>query len=212
MDHGIRVLHPNAVSAHVRFYDIHDCVVGILVSPITLPLQHRGEYGHGFGAGLNDSLHRVLVIELAHVPAGIFNDIYFVAIVYRLNGRKGDADFGPETGQDDLLAPGAFDRRDEVLVIPGIHRCPFDRFLVRKHGLYLRPNIPAEAFRLHRREDDRDVEYLSSLRECHGVVYDRLPIEVADTEEHLRLMVNQGDHAIVRGKQAFLTEFYLAVT
>src|SRR5215831_14037399 len=109
MDHGVRVLHPNAVGAHVRFHDIHDGVVGLLVGPITLPLQHGGEYGHGFGAGLNHSLHRVLVIEWAHVPAGIFNHIDFVAIVDRLNGGKGDADLSPETSQDDLLAPGAFD-------------------------------------------------------------------------------------------------------
>src|SRR6266849_6254534 len=39
MDHGVRVLHTNAICSHVRFHDIHDGVVGVLVSPITLPLQ-----------------------------------------------------------------------------------------------------------------------------------------------------------------------------
>src|SRR6185369_4896905 len=207
MDHGVRVLHTNSICSHVRFHDIHDCVVGILVSPITLPLQHRGEYGHRFGAGLDHSLHRILVIELAHVPAGVFNDIDFVPVLYRLNSRKGDADFSPETGQDDLLAPGAFDRRDEVLVIPGIHRGPFDRIVVWKDSLYLGPDIPAEAFRLYRSEHDWDIEYLGSLRECHCVVYDRLTIEVADSEQHLRLMVNQRDNAVVRSQESFFAEF-----
>src|SRR6266404_1534721 len=120
---------------------------------------------------------------------------------------KGDADLSPETSQDDLLAASSFDRRDEVLVVPGIHRCPFDRFLVWKDCLYLGPNIPTETFRLPRREHDRDVENLSGLRECHRVVNDRLPIEVADTEQHLRLVVNQSNHAVVRRQESFLAEF-----
>src|SRR6266496_2137209 len=106
MDHGVRVLHTNAICSHVRFHDIHHGIVGIAMSPITLPLQQSGERGHGFCSGLNHSLHRVVVIELANVSAGIFNDIYFVAILYRLDGRKGDADLSPEPSQDELLAPG----------------------------------------------------------------------------------------------------------
>src|SRR5882724_6561223 len=81
MDHGVRVLHTNAICSHVRFHDIHDGVVSVLVRPIALPLQQSGEYGYRFCAGLNHSLHCVVVIELANVSAGIFNDEDFVAIV-----------------------------------------------------------------------------------------------------------------------------------
>jgi len=88
---------------------------------------------------------------------------------------------------DDLLAPGSFDRCDEVLVVPGIHSRTVQSAPGSETLPLLGPNIPAEAFRLHRSEHDRDVEYLGSLRECHGVVNDRLTIEVADSEQHLRL-------------------------
>src|SRR5258705_5330182 len=212
MDHGVRILQPDAVCSHVRFHDIHNCIVGVAVSPITLPLQDSGERSDRFCSSLNHSLHRVVVAKLVYVSAGIFNNIDFVAIVNRLHCRQGDAGLGPETSQDNLLAPGSFDRCDEVLVVPGIHRGPFNRLLLWKDSFYLGPNIPTEAFRLHCREHDRDVEYPGGLRQCHCVVNDRLPIEVADSEQHLRLVVNQSNHAVVRGKQAFLTEFYLAVT
>src|SRR6266446_2995966 len=67
MDHGVRVLHTNAVCSHVRFHDIHHGIVGVAVSPITLPLQHSGECSDRFCSSLNHSLHRVVVIKLANV-------------------------------------------------------------------------------------------------------------------------------------------------
>ena len=81
MDHGVRVLHTNAICSHVRFHDIHNGIVGVAVSPITLPLQQSRECGHRFCSGLNHSLHRVVVTKLANVSAAIFKDEYFVAIV-----------------------------------------------------------------------------------------------------------------------------------
>jgi len=41
----------------------------------------------------------------------------------------------------------------------------------------------------------------------HGVVNDRLSIEVADSEQHLRLIVNQRDNAVVGRQESFLAEF-----
>src|SRR5882672_2036164 len=51
MDHGVRVLHTNAICSHVRFHDIHHGIVGVAVSPIALPLQQSGECRHRFCSG-----------------------------------------------------------------------------------------------------------------------------------------------------------------
>src|SRR6266853_2088134 len=99
-------------------------------------------------ASTNEGTPFVAILALYNiVSAGIE-----ISLVHPLlfDALKGDADLSPETGQDDLLAASSFDRRDEVLVVPGIHRCPFDRFLVWKDRLYLRPDIPTETFRLYR--------------------------------------------------------------
>src|SRR5262249_55249110 len=42
---------------------------------------------------------------------------------------------------------------------------------------------------------------LGSLGEADHIVDDRLAVEVGYTEEHLRLVVDEGDHAVVGGEQ-----------
>src|SRR6266545_3940370 len=81
VNHGVGVLHTNAVCSHVRFHDIHDGIVGIALRPITLPLQKGGQCSHGFCSSLNHSLHSVVVTKLANISTAVFNDEYFVAVV-----------------------------------------------------------------------------------------------------------------------------------
>jgi len=58
-------------------------------------------------AGLDHALHGIVVRELAHVAAAVLDDVDFIAVVQRLDGRKGDARFGPEPRQDDLFPTGS---------------------------------------------------------------------------------------------------------
>ena len=51
-------------------------------------------------------------------------------------------------------------------------------------------------------------EHPCRFRERDGVVDDRLAVEIGNAKEHLRLMVDQRDHAIVRGQQSFLAAFH----
>src|SRR5882724_10774210 len=109
MDHGVRVLHTNAICSHVRFHDIHDGIVGVALRPITLPLQKGGKCSHGFCSSLNHSLHGVVVIKLANISTAVLDDVNFVAVVQGLNGGEGDTGLGPEPGPDDLLTPCSLD-------------------------------------------------------------------------------------------------------
>src|SRR3984893_18854559 len=90
--------------------------------------------------------------KLAHVAAAVLDDLDFVIIVDSLNRRQRDAGLCPQSGQNDLLSAALFDRRNAVLVIPGIHRGTLDWDLVRKDSRDLRPKISAETLALHRAE------------------------------------------------------------
>ena len=73
--------------------------------------------------------------------------------------------------------------------------------------LNLRPHVSAEPFGLHRAKDDRDIENPGRLAKDLVAVDDGLAVEVSDPEEHLRLKVNDGDNAVVRGQQPLLAAF-----
>ena len=122
------------------------------------------------------------------------------AVMERLHGRKGDTRFRPESREHELLPTGRLDRRHEVLVVPGVHGGPLDRRLLRKHRADLWPLIPTEALRFDRCEDDRHIEHPGGLCEGDGVVDDRLAIEIRDTEDHLGLVIDECDDAIVRSQ------------
>ncbi len=40
MDHGVGVFDPDAIGSEMGSHDVHDCVVGSLLSPIALPFEH----------------------------------------------------------------------------------------------------------------------------------------------------------------------------
>jgi len=126
--------------------------------------------------------------------------------VNRLYSRQGDAGLCPQAGEHDLLAAAFLDGRDEVPVVPRVHGRTFNGFLPRKDGSNLWPEVSAERFRFHRRQNDRHVEHAGGLGEGDRVVDDRLAIEVAGPEQHLRLMVDQRHDAIVGSQESLLTQ------
>src|SRR6266404_8801907 len=197
MDHGVSVFDPNTIGSEMRSHDVHDCVVGSLLSPIALPFEHDGHRGDRLCAGLNDALHRIVVSKLAHIAAAIFHDIDFVAVMNRLHRRKRNTDFCPKPGQHDLFPSRLFDGRDKVLVVPGVHRRTLDGFFPREYGSQLRPHVPAKGLRLDRCQNHRHIEHSCGFSECHGVVDDSLAVEIACSKQHLALMVDQRHDAIV---------------
>src|SRR3954451_6876638 len=142
--------------------------------------------------------------KLADVAATILDHVNFITVVNRLNRRKRNAGFGPQPRQNDLFSAAFFDRGYEVVVIPGIHRSTLDGDLVGKHRLDLRPKISAETLALYRAQHNRQLEHLCRFRQCDGVIDDRLAVEIGNTKEHLRLMIDQCNYAVVRCQQAFL--------
>src|SRR5271167_165755 len=162
--HCVCILDADAVRATVSLHDVHDRVVCVCLRPIALPFEHHGQCGNGFGASLNHALHRIFVSKLADVAAAIFDHIDFVAVVNGLDGWQRDAGLCPQSRQNNLFPTALFDRGNEVLVIPGIHRGTLDWDLVRKYSLDLRPKISAETLALHRAEDDWEREHPCRFR------------------------------------------------
>ena len=70
--------------------------------------------------------------------------------------------------------------------------------LVGVDGLELRPHVPTIAFRFDSGEHYGSLKYSGGFRQCHDIVNDSLTIEVADSEQHLWLMIDQRHNAIVR--------------
>src|SRR4029077_1681453 len=208
MHHGVGVFDPDAVGTEVCLHDVHHRVVGSSERPIALPFEHRGESRYGLCARLNYTLHRVVVRQLAYVTAAILDDVDFVTIVYRLYRGKSHAGFRPQSGQNDLLAASFFDRCHEVLVIPGVHRRPLDGFLAGIHRSELRPHISAERLRFDSREYNRQFEYSCGLSERDHAIDNPLAVGIADSEQHLWLMVDQRHNAIVGSEQPFFTALW----
>src|SRR5258706_636625 len=122
MYHRVCVLDSDPISSVMALHNVHHGIVGFPVGPVALPLQHGGKRRHWFCAGLDDSLHRVVMSELTHVTAAIFHHVDFVAVADRLYCGKRDASLRPQAGKHDLLASCLFNGRYEVLVVPGVHR------------------------------------------------------------------------------------------
>ena len=78
-----------------------------------------------------------------------------------------------------------------------------------KNSFELRPHIAAEGLGFHSGQDNRNVENPSRLAESYRVVDDRLAVEIRGSEQHLRLMVDECDRAIVGSKQTFLAAFHM---
>jgi hypothetical protein len=70
--------------------------------------------------------------------------------------------------------------------------------LSRENIHQLRPDIPAERFRLHRGKNCRYAEFLGSLGQHDHVVDELLTLDVGYPEDHLGLMVDE-DHSRVFG-------------
>ena len=114
-------------------------------------------------------------------------------------------------GEHDLLLAGFLDGRDEVLVVPRIHRGTLDGLLTRKDRLELRPHVAAEGLGFDGGQHNRHVEDPRRLCQGDRAVDDRLTIEIRGSEEHLRLVIDERDDAIVGREQSFFAALYATV-
>ena len=203
MHHGVGVFHADAVRTEVALHHVHDGVVSVALSPVALPLEHRGKSGDGLCAGLDNPAHRVVVSQLADVATAILGDINLIAIVDHLNGWQSDTGLGLQASEHDFLPAGFFDCRNEVLVVPRIHRGALDGLLIGKDRFELRPHVPAEALRLDGSQHNRHFEDARCLTKGDGVVDDGLPVEIRSSEQHLGLMVDERHDTVIRCQESF---------
>src|SRR6266403_1548434 len=101
--HRVHVLDADTVCSVMVLHDVHHGIVSFFVSPVALPLQHGGKGRHGFCSRLDYSLHSVVMSELTHVTAAIFNHVDFVAVMKRLHCWQRNAGLRPEAGNENLL-------------------------------------------------------------------------------------------------------------
>src|SRR5208282_2570014 len=113
-----------------------------------------------------------------------------------LYGRQCDASLGPKPGDYYLFAASPLNRGDKVLVVPRVHRRSFDRVLLWKHSVNLRPHIAAEGFGFDGGKHDGNTKHLRCLRQYEIVIDDRLSVEVTHSKQHLRLEIYQCNHAV----------------
>jgi len=99
---------------------------------------------------------------------------------------------------DEVLSSGLFDCGNELLAVPGIHAGPLDGRLVGKQIEQLRRDGSTKPLGLDRCQDHGHAEDFRRLRQHQNVVQQVLPIDVGHAGEHLRLMINEDDGAIVR--------------
>src|SRR5580765_3961374 len=166
--HCVCVLDADSVRSVVVLHDIHHGIVGSAMGPIALPFEHDGHGRDWFCAGLNNTLHRVVVSKLTHVAAAILHDVDLVAVMNRLHRRKRNTDFCPKAGNENLFASAFLDRGDKVFVVPRVHGRTLDGFLPREYGSQLRPHVPAEGLRLDRCQNHRYIKHSCGFSDCHG--------------------------------------------
>jgi len=203
MYHRIRVFDADAVRSAMVFHNVHYSVISTFVRPVALPLEHHRKCSDRFRTGLNDALHRIVVRELSHVAAAIFDDVNLVSIVDGLNGRQCNTRFRPQPCQHDFLASAALDSVDEVCIVQGIHARALDWLLPRKDRLNLRPHVAAECLGFDRGQDDWHVKYARRFGKGKIVIDDRLAVKVGDAEKHLRLKVDNCDDTVIGREQSF---------
>jgi hypothetical protein len=78
----------------------------------------QSEHGDRRRAGLGHPLHGGFVRDPADTADRIGDDVHLVAFTQRVERREGDADLGPQTRDDQFLAPGSIHGRSELGVFP----------------------------------------------------------------------------------------------
>src|SRR5271168_159280 len=197
VDHGVGILDAHTVGPAVILHHVHHRVVGFGLGPVTLPLKHHLDPGHWLRTSLLNATHGCLVRSLVEIPTEVLNGMDFKAVIDRLTRWERDADLCPQPCQDDLLFSAFLHGSDEVVVVPGVHTAAFDWGLVGINGLELWPDIPAKGLAFDGAQNERNVEDFGGLGKADDIVDQRLPINTGHAEQHLWLVIDQGDHTIV---------------
>src|ERR1700738_2368849 len=136
---------------------------GIYTRPVALPFGEHGEPGNRLDASLDHPFHSQVMGLDGCAAGGVCDGEDVKPLTLRLNGRHGEANFGPKSRDHQLLSPGLLHRFHKLWVLPRIDKSAIDRLLVRKYVLQPLDEMPA-ALRQYRREYGRDPESLRALR------------------------------------------------
>ncbi len=168
---------------------------GLLARPITLPFGGHGHPRDRHRASLDQAAHGHVVGLRADATRGVGDNENVVAFAERLNRRHREADFRPERGENELLAPALLHEIGDLRIFPGVDEGAVDRLLLGEDILQSLDEIAA-ALLDHRGENGGDIENLRGLGEANDIVDDHCRLVAVQVGELVGLMVNQHEDAV----------------
>jgi len=201
VDHSIGVLNADAVSTAVLLDQSHHLIIVLLLGPVALVLEEDLLPRDGDSAGLDHALDGHIVSLLGGAARRVSDDVYLKSIAHCLEGGECEADLGPESSHNELLAAGLLDGSDELLVLPRVHAATLDDLILGKDIEELGPDVAREAESLDGSEDSGNVEDLRGLRQGNGVVDQGLAVDRLHSEGHLGLVINEDNRGVLRGEE-----------
>jgi hypothetical protein len=199
MHHRVGVLDTGAVGTALLLEDGHEGVVVLLVLPIPLPLQQSRDGRQARCPGLHHARECRLLGRGRGRAAAIFNDVDIVAGLEHGERGPGDANLRPQAGHQDVFPARGLDGLSEAGIVPRVHRAALHDRLAGEHVEQLWQDVAAEALRLDSRQDGGHIELLRHAGEKGYVINEGRAVNAAHAEEHLRLMVDEHDRAVLWG-------------
>ena len=169
-----------------------------VVSPVAMEFAGEAEPGHELCSARLHAGPGGVAGGFVEGAGGVGDDEDFVAFFEGGEGGKGDADFGDDAGEDELLFAGGFDGFDEVFIVPGVDVAGAgDVGRIGKEGLDLGHERTVGAVFETGGEDRRQFEILGGVGEGHDVVAEFFGREVADEIAEARLVIDEQDGGVV---------------
>ena len=198
VDHGVGVFDAAAVRASLLLQQAHQRVVVLALRPVALPFEECRDRREANRAGLHHPRQRGFLRGGRRRAAAVIDHVDRVARVEHRQRRPGDAHFGPQSGENDVLATGGLDCLPEACVVPGVHAAALHDRLTWEDVEQLWPDVTAERFGLNCGEHGRHLEFLRNLGHQRNVVDQQRALDAGDAEQHLRLMVDEHEGAVLR--------------
>lgn len=105
-----------------------------------------------------------------------------------------------EPGQDQVIASGLADLRDERLVVPRVDRRPVVDVQVAERRPQLRDGGSTHAVACRRRRDDGQTQHRRGLGQSHDLVLELANVKIPDAGEQADLMVDEEYRGVVPGQ------------
>ena len=126
MNHLSRVRKAHSIAASIRYNNGTRSFVRVMAGPVPLEFQKNLYPAGPVCTGLLQSSQGEFVTLRGQAAAGVCNDEHLEAIFQRRKGRKGDASFCEESGDDQPPSLLSNDCIPRSVILPNVH-CFFVR-------------------------------------------------------------------------------------